>query len=56
MTDSERATPTLYTVQLTLLSFLNGLDDIRLFYLAGISILGGDNLESLGQNNPQNVK
>jgi len=39
-----------------LLSILNGLDVIRLFYFAGIPLLGGDILRVLGQNDPQNVQ
>jgi len=34
---------------------LNGLDVIRLFYLAGISLVG-QKFEGFGQNDPQNVK
>jgi len=38
------------------LFILNGLDVIRHLYMAWISILGGEILGILGQNDPQNVK
>jgi len=56
MTDSERATPTLYSCSIDTLSILNGIDVIRLFKFGWDFPTGGKIVGVFGRNDPQNVK